>query len=117
MSQEKPKDMLSQLGMDVELSSEALENNPRQNAMLNELGAMTVVPGCKYVGSVGIHYYLDEKALLKMRYEMCSVTQIAFKEDISENLAALGFNNAYIEIRKHFNPKFKYKTLRKGDKR
>lgn len=114
------KDMIGSLGshgLDVELTTKELELDPWANKMVQEVGSTMRIDGLKYVGTVAIHYYLDEQALLKERYEMANKTQITFKENISESLAAMGFNNAYIALRKHFNENWSHKTTRKSDKR
>lgn len=114
----KPKDdLISNLGIDVELETEVLEDDKWANTMLQEVGGTMKVDGLNYVGSIAVHYYLDSKALLKSSYELASKTQITFKEQISEQLALMGFNNAVIAVRKHFNPGYKFRTTRKGDKR
>lgn len=111
------KNLLDQLGIDVELTKQDLDKRPQANELLNRIGKEIGVDGCKYVGSVAIHYYLDKSALLKERYELASVTQITFIEDVAETLIATGLNNAVIDVRTYCNPNFKHKTTRKNDKR
>jgi hypothetical protein len=109
-----PKDPLS-----VEYETTGLGEDHDANALLWRLGKDLEkhAQGQRYVGSVVVHYFLDNTALLKQTYAISTVQQITFKESISEQLAALGMNNAVIAVRKYFNPDFKNATTRKGDKR
>lgn len=111
------KNLLDQLGVDVELTKKDLDKRPQANELLQRIGKEIEVDGCKYVGTVAIHYYLDKSALLKERYESASITQITFAEDVSETLIATGINNAVIDVRTYCNPDYKFKTTRKNDKR
>lgn len=115
----KPQTMLDSLGVDVKMESENIAVDYDANHTIHrigrELGAKA--PGCKYVGSVCVHFYIDKMALTKDQYDIVSAHQITMLEDVSENLIALGMNNAVLAVRQHFNPEFKHKTNRKGDKR
>lgn len=110
-------DLITNLGLDVTLDKVKLENDSWAQKMLNEIGSTMRVDGKKYIGSIAVHYYIDETAMLKSSYSMDSKTQIAIIADVNEQLIALGWNNAGIDVRAHFNPNWKYKTTRKGDKR
>lgn len=113
----KPADLIESLGMDVTLESKELENDTWAQSTLNDIGRTMKVDGMTYAGTVAIHYYIDSNAVVKSSYGIATKHQITFPEDISEQLVAMGMNNAVIAVREHFNPNYKYKTIRPNDKR
>ena len=114
----KPKKSeIQQLGTDVEFSTKELNPIQEESRLIKKIGEARCPAYMKYVGTISIHYYLDSQAIAKTQYDIASLTHIAFQEDISENLAALGLNNAVIEVRKHFNPTFEHKSTNAKDKR
>lgn len=111
------KPLIDQLGRDVTLEKEELDLDHEANAVLHRIGKSHAEPGMNYVGTIAIHLYVESTALAKESYSIASITNIAMKQNISEALVATAINNATIDIRTHFNPQYKYKTNRKGDKR
>jgi len=114
MIDNKPKDLISSLGVDVELDAKAMEKDPWASNMLKEIGKTVAPSGMEYKGSVAIHYYVQEGAVTKDRYEMASIAQINV-DDMSEQLTLLGVNNTVVELRKHYGRK--NSTTRPGDRR
>jgi hypothetical protein len=115
---DKPKDMISNLGVDVELESEPMKPDKQNNERLRAIGKEMLRPqieaGMEYVGSFAFHMVVEKNTLSKTKYSIASITQIAI-DDVSEQLATLAFNNGVIALRKYFNPAVK--TGRRGDKR
>lgn len=111
------KPLIDQLGHNVTLEKEELELDREANEVLHRIGKSHAEPGMNYAGTIAIHLYVESTALAKESYSIASITNIAMKQNISEALVATAINNATIDIRTHFNPAYKYKTNRKGDKR
>lgn len=115
---DKPKDFLSSLGVDVQMESKGMQpdNEARERLRMigKTLGAGEIAKGLEYKGSFAFHIFVDKNSLMKDRYEISSITQIAI-DDISEAAASLAFNNGVVALRKYFNPNFK--PGRRGDKR
>lgn len=117
-NENKPKKSeIQQLGTDVEFTTRELPPQNEETRLVRRIGQERTPVNTEYVGTVMIHYYLDTNALVKASYDICSLTYIHFEKDISENVAALGLNNAVIQVRKHFNPEFKHKSTNPDDKR
>jgi hypothetical protein len=114
----KANDLLSNLGVDVQMTSEGMETDVWANNTLRDIGKTITgkqqVAGQQYLGSFAVHLFADTNRMAKAKYEMGSITQIAI-DDVSEHLVTLGFNNAMIALRKYFNPDFK--SGRRNDKR
>lgn len=114
----KPNDLLSNLGVDVELSSEGLPPDQVANERLRMVGKQLcgkqIEAGMEYVGSFAFHIVIEKNTLSKDKYSMATLTQIAI-DDISEPLATLAFNNGVVALRKYFHPDLK--LGRRGDKR
>jgi hypothetical protein len=117
----KPKSFLETLGPKVEMESRALEPNAMARERLRDLGKMVseqfLNQGMEYVGSFAIHILKskDGYGVISGEYHMDTITQIALDENISEQMAMLGFNNAVIQLRRYFNPDLK--LGRRGDRR
>ena len=109
--------LVKQLGMDVELEKEALDVDKEMNDVLHRLGKAHCPQGMNYAGTISIHLYVESTAMSKNSYSIANITNIAMKQNLSEALVATALNNATIDIRSHFNPNYKFKTTRKGDKR
>ena len=113
------KDFLSQQGLDVELTSEKLGNDPWAKTMLKEIGKILTkreqAKGMKYLGSFAFHIVADQNMGIDGKLDMGSITQINIDEECSERLATLAFNNGVLELRRYFNPNVK--TGRRGDRR
>lgn len=114
----KPKKSeIQQLGTDVEFTTRELPPETEETRLVRKIGQARTPVNTEYVGTVMLHYFLDTNAIVKTSYDICTLTYIHFEKDISENLAALGLNNAVIQVRKHFNPEFKHKSTNADDKR
>lgn len=105
-------------GLDVTMESEKMENDSWARDTLRDIGKTISQKECstgmQYVGSVSIHFMIEKQDIKKDTYRVSSITQIA-TDSISEDVYALGFNNAQIDIRKQFNDRLK--LSRRGDKR
>jgi len=117
MSQQPPKSEIQKLGIDVEFTTTEMQKENGEAGLIKKIGEHRTPYGNEYVGSVVVHYYIDTNAFLKQRYEVNNVVFINFTKDISENIGALGMNNAVIQLRKYFNPQFKHKSTNSKDKR
>lgn len=106
-----------QLGVDIEYTTKELKTEQEEKRLIKKMGELRTPANNEYVGSVVVHYFLDSNAILKQRYEINTMTYINFERDLNENLAALGMNNAVIQLRKYFNPQFSHKSTNKKDKR
>ena len=106
-------------GLDVKMESSRMENDGWARMMLQEIGKTVtgglVADGMQYVGSIAIHLVVTKTDLAKDKFDMCSITQNALEGNVSEQLMALGFNNAQIQLRKHFSPNLE--LGRREDKR
>lgn len=117
----KPKDFLSTLGPDVEMSTDVIEHDPRLDEMLREIGqratAAQTNQGMEYQGSFAIHLVRTKEGFgaVTGKYDMATITQIAVLEGCSEQLCTLGFNNAVLQLRRYFHPGAT--SGRRGDKR
>lgn len=114
----KAKDLLSNLGVDVEMTSEAMAPDAFLSEKLRDIGktimGKQIAEGQEYVGTIAFHITRDKGSMAKAKYDLFSATQIAI-DDISESLVTLAFNNGMIALRKYFHPEMKSKRL--GDKR
>lgn len=113
------KSLIKQLGPEsaVTLESENLPVDREANEVIHRIGKAQAEPGMNYCGTISIRLYLEGSAMTKETYRIANITDIAMKMDLSEALVATAMNNATIAIRTHFNPAYKFKTNRKGDKR
>ena len=105
---EKPKDFISMLGPNVEMSSEKMENDEWASKHLKEIGAVLCKPqtnqGMQYMGSFAFHIFADKGLGITGKMSMGSLTQICLEDNCSEKLATLAFNNGVLELRRVFNP-------------
>jgi hypothetical protein len=115
----KAKDMMSNLGVDVEMATEKMEPDAWAKATLrdvgNTIGGKEIAKGMRYVGSIGFHLYIDSAAVQKNSYSVSTITQLAIDDDISEAMVALAMNNGTLQVQRYFNPN--KKTGKRNDKR
>lgn len=109
--------LVDQLGFNVTLEKEGMSKDQSASEVFHRIGKAKAEPGMEYVGTIAVHCYMENMAVKKASYSIANVTHISMIKDISEALVATIMNNATIDIRTHFNPQYKYKTNRKGDRR
>ena len=113
------KDLISEMGPNVDMSTETMDNDPWASKMLKEIGDILTkkqqANGMKYLGSYAFHIFADKGLGLSGKLSMGSITQVALDDDCSERLALLAFNNGVLEMRRQWNPNAK--SGRRGDKR
>lgn len=106
------------MGLDVSLTSEKMERDAWADKMLRDIGETLSKKECglgmTYVGSFAFHLMIEKSDIQKPTKRISSITQIAI-DDISEQVAALAFNNGQVALRKYFNPALK--LGKRGDKR
>lgn len=108
----KAPNLLDQMGLDVTIKSEGLEDDALLQNRLKQIGTDIKPNGMSYRGSIAIHFY--DSVLAR---EVAWVLQDAISADISEAVVSNAFKDAAIKLRKSYNPSYKYKTLDKRDKR
>jgi hypothetical protein len=111
------KSELQQLGTDVEFFTKKIDKQDEESRLIKRLGETRCPENQEYVGTVMVHYYLDKTAILKNRYDVSTMQYINFLKPLSENVGALGMNNAVIALRKYFNETFRHKSTNTKDKR
>lgn len=113
------KDLMSEMGPNVDMSTEKMENDPWAAKMLKEIGDILTkkqqANGMKYLGSYAFHIFASKDLGVSGKLSMGSITQVALDDDCSERLALLAFNNGVLEMRRQWNPNAK--SGRRGDKR
>ena len=114
---QKKKSQQQELGTDVEYTTVPIEKKLDESRLVKKLGETRTPVGHEYVGTVMVHYYIDQGAILKQRYEVSTLQYINFLKPLNENIGALGMNNAVIALRKYFNENFRHKSTNKKDKR
>lgn len=101
--------LYKELGIDVELKSEVLPNDPSAHESLRRIGKEICPNGFSYMGSAAVHYF---KA--SMKNEVNTIHQMAIG-DMNEVLASVGLQNFAIAFKQHFNRA--HKTTDQDDKR
>lgn len=101
MNKNEHKPQMKQLGVEVEMESKKIENDPWANKMLKEIGTVMRVDGMRYVGSAAVHYYIEEHTIAKPSYSMVNKHQLLVG-NMSEKLASMGLTNMAIEMKKYF---------------
>ena len=114
------KSLAPKQGLDVKMESTPMEKDEWARKMLRDIGTTISLQetqdGMKYVGSVAIHLLIENTSgLSKPTMRISSITQHAFDANVSEQVLALAFSNAQIQIRRHFNPNLV--NSRRDDKR
>lgn len=104
----KPNDLISSLGPNVEMGSETLENDTWANKMLKDIGDTLTKKqqnaGMEYLGSFAVHIVATKGMGLDGKMSMASLTQICVDENCSEKLMVLALSNATIQLRRAYNP-------------
>lgn len=109
----KPK-----MGLDVDMTSSAMEKDEWATNLLKDIGKSVTQKECnngmEYVGTIAMHLMVEKRDIMKPKYRISTITQIA-DNGMSESVAALAFSNGTIATRRYFNPDLK--LGRRGDKR
>ncbi len=114
-----PNDFLSQQGPNVEMTTEKMERDAWADTMLEEIGKTVcgkqTANGMQYLGSFAFHIFADKGLGVSGKMSMGSITQIKVKEECSERMATLAFNNGVLQLRRYYKPSTT--TGRRGDNR
>ena len=115
----KPVPMRKQLGAEVSIEVQALQKDHEANEVLHRIGREHAKsqPGMQYIGTIAIHMYKESNAIAKASYSLANITNIAMKEDLSEQAVLTLWQNAAIQIRQYFNPAFTHKSTDSKDGR
>lgn len=114
-----PMPLRKNLGTDVAIETEAMKPDWEANEVLHRIGKELIKqePGMNYIGTICIHMYRENDAIIKNNYSLANITNIAMKEEISEQAVLVLWQNASIQIRQYFNPSFTHKSTDTKDQR
>lgn len=115
----KVQPLRKELGANVEISVQALKRDNDANEVLHRIGRDLIKneAGMGYIGTICIHMYRESNAIKKATYSLANITNIAMKEDLSEQAVLTLWQNAAIQIRQYFNPSFTHKSTDTKDTR
>lgn len=113
------KPLRKELGADVAITTEALPLDHEANEVLHRIGKELIKkePGMNYIGTICIHMYRESNSIKKATYSLANITNIAMKEELSEQAVLTLWQNAAIQIRQYFNPNFTHKSTDSKDMR
>ena len=113
----KPKRPHDELGIDVQLDRETLENDPWASKMLQEIGTLLTKAASdqhNYMGSIAIHFCRTSGDLVTNKYEIANIMQWC-TGDMNEAVLNAGLANLVTEFKRQMGRS--HRTTDKRDKR